>query len=97
MPRQKKQLSLEELPGEVRLTVIKLMSEFHLDSVEAGLCKMTQLYDAGSKAWWDATLAVSETKYRSRHFGEMNKTIATIQKDAEKRRLQAVDVAHAKC
>ena len=84
-PRSKKTLSLDDLPEEVRATLIGIMNDARIYDVEAGLIKMAMLADANSKIYKTSMEREAESKYKSRHFAEMNKTTATLQKAAETR------------
>ena len=78
-------LSLDELPQEVRATIIHIMNDTRVYDVEAGLIKMAMLADANSKTYQTSLESEAESRYKSRHFAEMNKTTATLQKAAETR------------
>ena len=78
-------LSLDELPQEVRATLIGIMNDARIYDVEAGLVKMAMLADANSKTYQTSLEREAESRYKSRHFAEMNKTTATLQKAAETR------------
>jgi hypothetical protein len=76
---------LDDLPQEVRATLIGIMNDARIYDVEAGLIKMALLADANSKIYQTSLEREAESRYKSRHFAEMNKTTATLQKAAEMR------------
>jgi hypothetical protein len=84
-PRAKKQLGLGDLPEEVRVSLIGIMNEMRIYDVETGLIKMAQLADTNSKIYQSSLDKEAEKRYKSRHFAEMNKTTATLQRAAETR------------
>jgi hypothetical protein len=61
------------------------MTEFHIDDVEEALVKMAALADSNSHEFWSMVGDQGEMKYKSRHFKEMNRTVATIKKTAEEK------------
>ena len=61
------------------------MSDARIYDVEAGLIKMAMLADANSEVYKNSIERGSENNYKSRHFREMNKTMATFKKAAEMR------------
>jgi hypothetical protein len=85
IPKVKKQIGLGDLPEEVRVALIGIMNEMRIYDVEAGLIKMALLANANSKIYKSSLEKEAENRYKSRHFVEMNKTTATLQKAAEAR------------
>lgn len=84
-PRSKKQLGLVDLPEDVRVALIGIMSEMRIFDVEEGLIKMAQLANTNSKNYQSSLEKEAEKRYKSRHFAEMNKTTATLQRASEER------------
>jgi hypothetical protein len=80
--RARKPLGLESLPKEMRTPLLNLMHDHKIDDVEEGLVRMAQLAYANNKMFEDLVQKEAEKRYRSRHFIELNKAMATIQKDA---------------
>ncbi|MCX6642232.1 MAG: hypothetical protein NTV15_02445, partial [Candidatus Bathyarchaeota archaeon] len=80
--RARKPVGLESLPKEMRAHLVNLMHDHGIDDIEEGLVRMAQLANVNSKIFLDLVEKGSEKRYRSRHFIELNKAMATIQKDA---------------
>ena len=80
--RARKSLGLENLPKEIRAPLLNFMHDHGIDDVEEGLVKMAQQSNANNKMFEDLVQKEAERRYRSRHFVELNKAMATIQKDA---------------
>jgi hypothetical protein len=76
---------LDDLPEEVRSALVGIMNDARIYNVEEGLIKMAMLADANSKIYQTSLEREAESRYKSKHFAEMNKTTATLQKAAETR------------
>jgi hypothetical protein len=77
--RPRKKITLEDLPEKFRKTTIKYMADFQIDNIEDALESIARTMDGTSKV-----KRLADLMYRKRHFPEMNKTIATRVKQAEK-------------
>lgn len=81
--RAKKRIGLDDLPKKVRITLIKVMNQFHIDNLEDALEKIAALADSNSHEYWELVGEQGEMRYKSRHFKEMNRTTATLKKTAD--------------
>lgn len=81
--RAKKRIGLDDLPKKMRITLIKVMNQFHIDGLEDALEKIAALADGYSDEFWRLVGEQSEMRYKSRHFKEMNRTTATLKKAAD--------------
>jgi hypothetical protein len=95
--KARKPLGLESLPEEVRSSLLDIMHDYGIYDVEAGLVKMAILANSNSKPYKVLVVAEAERRYRSRHFTELNKAIATVQKDAATRAEVARNQGWSEC
>ena len=76
---------MDDLPEEVRSALVGVMNDTRIYDIESGLTRLAMLADANSKIYRTSLERESESRYKSRHFAELNKTTATLHKAAEMR------------
>jgi hypothetical protein len=77
--------------------LLSIMHAHNIDDIEVGLVKTAILANNNSKIFLSLVDKESERRYRSRHFTEQNKAIATVQRDALERAETARNKGWSEC
>jgi hypothetical protein len=80
--RPPKGLKFDDLPESLRFAIINMMSQYRIKDFDSAYDFAGMLLDKNGDEYSKAVQREAERLYRSRHFTELNKARATIEKTA---------------